>query len=472
MMETRFLAVIIICLLIGGSVGYLGSNIINDSKTADHLIVDELTRTRAELANQTMALNTLRAQNAELKDSFRMLSDHILVNKTVKIGYIAPESTTFAVTKPYIEKVIQPDLNAYASSLGMNVTFEFVMLDANGQANAHLERVQDLHNEGIDIFIGAGWSSMCCASLSYENAHHMLAISPSSTSPSCAIANDSMFRMCPADSALAPALADIIWSYGVKEVVIIQRGDSYADGIVYEFTPKFVALGGVVSQPIRYEALSDVEMANVDYCTYLQTGRDRAQVAIARMGGDSSRVCVLLIAYNEAARIIKQASQCDVLYNLVWFGADGTARNGLVIGSSPLEANHLKLFSSLAQQPASTKYSVLGARYAEATGGIFNIYQAYLYDAAFVLAKTIIETGSTNATNVAAALPGVCENTYGVSGWCRLNEYGDRSPQPFDIWYYAPGVVVPSEASVAGVYNPDTGVTLWNRTPDFTVLGP
>lgn len=471
-METRLLAVIIICLLMGGSLGYLGCNIINDSKTADHLIIDELTRTRAELANQTISLNTLRAQNTKLNDSLRILSGHLLADKTVKIGYIAPESNTFAVTKPYIEKVIKPDLDAYASSLGLNVTFEFVMLDANGQPDRHLELVQDLHNEGIDIFIGAGWSSMCCVSLSYENANHMLVISPSSTSPTCAIANDSMYRMCPADTALAPALADIIWSYGVKEVVLIQRGDSYGDGIVNEFTPRFVALGGVVSQPIRYDLLSDVESANFDYCSYLQTGRDRAQAAIARMGGDSSRVCVLLIAYDEAARIIKQASQCDVLYNLVWFGGGGTARNGLVIGSSPLEANHLKLFSPLAQVPASSKYVALGARFAEATGGIFNINQAYLYDAAFVLAETIIETGSTNATKVAAALPGVCENTYGVSGWCKLNEFGDRAPQSFDIWYYAPGVVLPSVGSVAGVYNPDTGVTLWNRTPDFTVLVP
>jgi hypothetical protein len=228
----------------------------------------------------------------------------------------------------------------------------------------------------------------------------------------------------------------------------------------------------VVSQPIRYELTDELYYGNADFCTYLQTGRDLAQAAIARVGGDGSRVCVLLIAMDEAARIIKQESQCDV-YNLVWFGADETAKNGAVIRSSPLEANHLKLFSSLAQKPATGKYDALEARYVEATDGSFDIYQAYLYDAAFVLGKTIIETGSHNATKVAAALPGVCENTYGVSGWCKLNEYGDRAPPPFDIWYYAPGVIVPSEGHIAGVYDPDTGITSWNaRTPDFTVQGP
>jgi branched-chain amino acid transport system substrate-binding protein len=470
-MDPKIIVYLIIALLVGGSVGYFGDNLLNEPTIAPlQKTVDDLT---AKVVNLTTSLDTLKAQNTLLQESIRSLQDQSLANKTIKIGYIAPDAETYKVTKPYIEKVIKPDLDAYASSLGLDVHFEFVMFNADGQADTHLELVQALHNDGVDIFIGAGWSSMCCASLSYQNVNHMLAISPSSTSPTCAIAKDSMFRMCPADSALAPALAEIIWSYGVKEVVLIQRGDSYADGIVNTFVPEFVALGGVVSEPIRYELTDDVVSGTADFCGYLQTGRDRAQEAIARMGGDSSRVCVLLIALDEAARIIKQASQCDVLYNLVWFGADATVKNGAVIRDSPLEANHLKLFSPLAQKPNTAKYAALEARFTEATGRTFGIYQAYLYDAAFVLARTIIETGSYDATKVAAALPGVCENTYGVSGWCKLNEYGDRAPPPFDIWYYAPGVVVPSEGHIAGDYDPDTGVTRWNaRTRDFTVLGP
>jgi len=470
-MDPKIIAYLIVALLVGGSVGYFGGNILNEPIiTPLQKTVDTLT---AKVANLTTSLDTLKAQNTLLQESIRSLQDQSLANKTIKIGYIAPDTDTYRVTKPYIEKVIKPDLDAYASSLGLDVHFEFVMLNANSQANTHLELVQALHNDGVDIFIGAGWSSMCCASLNYQNANHMLAISPSSTSPTCAIANDSMFRMCPADSALAPALAKIIWSYGVKEVVLIQRGDSYADGIVNTFVPEFVALGGVVSEPIRYELTDDVILGTADFCGYLQTGRDRAQAAIARMGGDTNRVCVLLIAFDEAARIIKQASQCDVLYNLVWFGADTTAKNVAVIRDSPLEANHLKFFSPLAQNPTTTKFAAIEPRFAEATGVTLGIYQAYLYDAAFVLARAIIETNSYDAKKVAAVLPGVCENTFGVSGWCKLNEYGDRVPPPFDIWYYAPGVIVPSEGHIAGNYDPDTGVTKWNaRTPDFTVLGP
>jgi ABC-type branched-subunit amino acid transport system substrate-binding protein len=115
----------------------------------------------------------------------------------------------------------------------------------------------------------------------------------------------------------------------------------------------------------------------------------------------------------------------------------------------------------------------LEARYIEATGRPFDVYSAYLYDAANVLAKAIIETSSDNATIVTTALPRVCENTYGASSWLRLNKYGDRAPTPFDIWYFAPGTIKPADIHIAGIYNPDTSATIWNkRTTDYTIKGP
>lgn len=409
----------------------------------------------------------LTSENEALKKAMPSIA-----GRTIKIGYIAPETNpdtpigivvpVYSTAKPFIEKVIQPDINAYAQGLGSDVRFEFVMMDAMGQANTHLELVQRLHSVGVDVFIGAGWSSQGCATMAYVNVNKMLMMSPSSTSPSCAVANDRFFRMCPADTAQAPALANIIWSYGIKELVLIQRGDSYGDGLVNQFVPEYTKLGGVVGQPIRYRLTDDPTLSDVDFCPYLQQGRDQAQEAITRMGGDAGRVGVLLIAYDEAVRIIKQASQCDTLYNLVWFGSDSIARSQVIASDAPLEANHLRLFSPLAREPDSTKYLDLRARFVEATGSEFSIYQVYLYDAALILAKTIIEIGSDNATDVTYALTGVCENTYGASGWLRLNEYGDRAPPPYDIWYYAQEATKPSDSHYAGTYNPDTLITTWN----------
>ena len=441
----------------------------SDSNQQFKPIIDQLTQ---KLANAT-------AENDVLSKKMPSLS-----GKTVTIGYIAPVTDPYNVTssftyfneipvyttaKPFIEKVIQPDINAYARNLGIDVQFEFLLMDAKGQANTHLELVQQLHAGGVDIFIGAGWSSQACSAMSYVNVNKMLMVSPSSTSPSCAVANDRFYRMCPADGSLGPALVKIIWSYGIKEVVILQRGDSYADGITNTFVPEYAKLGGF-SQMIRYpaEAASDY-----DFCPILQEGRDLAQEAIARMGGDTGRVGVLLIAYDEAARIIQQASQCDVLYNLVWFGSDSVAKSPYVSANAPMQANHLKLFSPLATEPDSTKYNDLRGRCMNATGREFTVYYAYLYDSALALARAIIETGSDNATKATAALPEICENTYGASGWLKLNKFGDRFQPPYTIWYYAQGTTSLSDSHVAGTFRTDTNETTWNtRTSDYTVRGP
>jgi branched-chain amino acid transport system substrate-binding protein len=405
------------------------------------------------LVSQVQTLMETNANITAENEALRKAASEI-AGKTVRIGYIAPETKTYTKVKPFFEDVIEPDINEYAASLGNGVTFDFVLLDAQGQANRHLELTQQLHDEGVDIIIGAGWSSQGCAALSYLNIHKMLMISPSSTSPTTAIAGDRMFRMCPADTALAPALADILWDYGIKEVVFIQRGDSYGDGIEIQFTALFEEKGGTVNR-VRYLA------ETTDFCPYLLEARTLGEEAIARAGGDESKVAVLLIAMDEATKILKQVSQCDILYNLTWFGADGTAKSSNITTNAPLEANHVKLYSLLAEESNSSKYTDVAARYSAATGENFTMTYGYIYDSAWVLAKSILETGSVDATRVTEVLPSVCENHYGVTGWCRLNEYGDRAPPPFDIWYYAPGASAPCASKLAGVYDPDNRTTAW-----------
>jgi hypothetical protein len=70
-------------------------------------------------------------------------------------------------------------------------------------------------------------------------------------------------------------------------------------------------------------------------------------------------------------------------------------------------------------------------------------------------------TESQDATKVSAAFPEVCDNLYGVSGWCRLNESGDRAIVQFDIWGYVSGTTAPSVSIVLGSYDPYTRTTTW-----------
>ena len=128
-------------------------------------------------------------------------------------------------------------MNAYAKTLGYGTTFTILVDDAQNQANIHLEKVQGFKSAGVTVFQGGGWSAQAQGSLSYVNSNGMLMWSSSSTSPTLAIANDNLFRMCTADTALAPALANVMWAAGVKSIVLFQRADSWGDGIINLLVP-------------------------------------------------------------------------------------------------------------------------------------------------------------------------------------------------------------------------------------------
>ena len=202
-----------------------------------------------------------------LVDAVRRLPPIVttLNRKTVQIGVIWPTSGDQQLFTPYYTDIIKPDINDYCQKLGYSVSFDFVFMNAgkidqygneNGDAQTHLLRVQQLKKMGVDLFIGGPWSGMAQASLAYVNANNMVMFSKSSTSPNIAIAGDNLFRMCPTDGELAPALVEMLWSYGIKSIVIVQRGDYWGDGLVNTFKPLWEAKGGgFTGDTIRYEGV-------------------------------------------------------------------------------------------------------------------------------------------------------------------------------------------------------------------------
>jgi len=386
-----------------------------------------------------------------------------LKGATVKMGYIASTTTALETGKPHMETICFPDINAQMKSLGWGApTFQVLLEDANGQANTHLEKVQGFKSMGVTIFQGGGWSSQAQASLSYCNSNGMLMWSSSSTSPTIAIANDNLFRLCPADSALAPALVDVMWAYGIKSVIIFQRGDSWGDGIVNLFTPAWKAKGGAIAgEVVRYAAEA------TDFSNYLQQANGMATTAIAATG-NKEKVGVLLLSFDEFPVIATQCASFTPLYDCPFFGGDGTAVSTRGMDDAPEQVNHMRTFSLMAQNPESSKFYNLKARYEALTNQQYTAYSAYAYDVEFISAQSVVMAQSTSGSDVVPLQMSVADATWGAGGWCHLNEYGDRAAPPFNIWFYAPGLEagtgnpVASVSYVGGVYNPDTKVTTWD----------
>jgi branched-chain amino acid transport system substrate-binding protein len=350
------------------------------------------------------------------------------------------------------------DYNEYAVKLGYDVTFEYLIDNADSQAAVHLEKVQGFKSMGIDVFIGGGWSSQASAALSYCNDNNMLMWSSSSTSPLLAIADDNLYRMCPDDTIQAPAISRMLQSMGVKYVVCIQRGDAWADGIWNFLEPHFTTNGGVMVERIRY-AGEATEFAN-----YLQQAESAITPYVQQYGADAC--AVEIISFQEAVTMITQAEDFPVIYSLKWFGSDGTSLTQQFIDDSPTQAEHIHIYSTLAAPAESTKYKDLYDRYWVLVAQPFGYYSACSYDIGWVITETMLEAQSTDALDLIPLQAATCFNSFGASGWNKLNAAGDRAGANYQIWGYG-DIGSGLQNVIYGLYDMVTDKVTW----DTTLLG-
>jgi len=376
-----------------------------------------------------------------------------LEGKTVQIGYISSTTVGLETATPLVEEIMVPDYNEYAELLGYDIEFEYLIDDATGQAAVHLEKVQGFKSMDVNLFIGGLWSSQAQAALSYCNDNDMLMWSTSSTSPLLAIADDNLYRMCPTDLVQAPAISAMIHSMGIEAVVLIYRGDAWADGIVNYFEPEYTENGGVILEKIRYAGES------TEFSNYLQTAENIVSDAVAEYG--EGKVGVELIAFAEFVTMISQAQDYETLYSLPWFGSDGTVLSQQAIDDAPTQAEHLKIYSTYAAPAESEMFTDLYNRYFDLVAQPFGYYSACAYDVGWILTKTVTESQSTDALDIIPLQRPTAYTQWGASGWNRLNEDGDRYASNYQIWGYG-DIGEGLQNVVYGLYDSTADVVTWD----------
>jgi branched-chain amino acid transport system substrate-binding protein len=377
-----------------------------------------------------------------------------LKGKTVQLGYISSTTVGLETSQPHIEEIMTPDYNEYAAMLGYDVDFEFLIDDAQGQAAIHLEKVQGFKAIDVNVFIGGGYSSQAAGAMSYCNDNDILMWSASSTSPTLAIANDNLLRMCPTDLVQAPAISRMMESHGIEAYVQIQRGDSWADGIYNILAPHWAENGGVELDKIRYAA--EVQ----EFSSYLQQAENSLSAAVEEYGLE--HVAIDVIGFNEVATMIQQAVDYPTVYSVVWFGSDGTALTPQIEDDAPEQAAHIKLYSTLAAPAESEKYLDLDARYQPLVGIPYGYYTACTYDIGWILVETILESQSTDALTLIPLQYTTAFNSFGASGWNKLNADGDRYASNYQIWTYQLDPDGGGSEYVAGVYDFVADTVTWN----------
>jgi branched-chain amino acid transport system substrate-binding protein len=351
-----------------------------------------------------------------------------LKDKTVQLGFIVSQAPNLEYTKPYIEQITQVDVNGYCDKLGYGVQFEWLIDSADAQAAVHLEKVQSFKSMGIDIFMGGFWSSQAQAALSYVNENDMLMISASSTSPLLATPDDRLMRTCPTDLVQAPAIGEMLETWGIDAIIVMQRGDSWADGIYNVLGPELDKRNIVEIERIRFAA------EVTEFSSYLAVADDLLGDAIAQYGAE--HVAILTMVFDELAVIDTQTVDYPNTREIIWFGTESSGRNNRVMDDAGGTQIDLRHFSSLMGPANVWKWQSFSERFDSLTGRISGFYDASEYDGCWVQALSVIETGSEEASVVAGVFPTAASNYYGSTGWLDLDENDDREPTIFDIWGY------------------------------------
>ncbi len=361
----------------------------------------------------------------------------------------------------------EEDINDYMERHNHSYRFEFLIENAEGQVDVHLEKVQEFKSMGVDLIIGGALSSQAQGSLSYVNQNDMLLLSHGSNNPLLGIPDDNLFRLSPTVIFQTRAIAEMLRSYGIEACVVIQRADAVVDDIYTALKEEYEDLGGTILGRIRYD------IGTTDFDDYLQSAENIAAQAVEKYG--RHRVAVEVLGLDEVARMAAQAADFSTLYSLKWFGYVGTALADRILSDAPEEADHLKIFSPIIVPPDNQQYQSLYDRYSSVMDRGPNFFEAAFYDACWLYALTVAEGDSADAMDVKAQLPLLASRYGGASGEWDLNEDGDRESANYNILGYVleDGV---AERVKYGYYDAKTGQVVWeaalNREPTADADGP
>jgi len=369
------------------------------------------------------------------------------------------------------EQLAIPDVNAYVQAAGCNVTFKLDSVDYKLDNPTALSQLQAMAAKGIQVVIGPLNSGTAQYILSYANSNHIVLISPSSTSPALAIPNDYLFRTAPNDAAQGQADARILLDRGVKGVIIINRDDTYGNGLA-NATKTFLQKDSstvLIKGPYKYDTTTP------DFSALLAQINTDYQTLSGQVG--AANVAIFAVSFEELGTLLIQANNNPTYKPLLstaqpWFGTDGEAQNSKLTnrtGSGPFVAQ-VRLPSTLFNVVNNSRtidfYNRIKGTSAGAAilgGGAFYTFEGY--NDVWLAALSILSAGKNDGTAVHAIFPAVAANYYSLTGWEGLQASGDRIPGSYQIWK----VVAASGGNynwvLAGTWDYNTDAVTWTSPP-------
>ncbi|MET1101337.1 MAG: penicillin-binding protein activator [Pyrodictiaceae archaeon] len=360
--------------------------------------------------------------------------------KTIVVGALLPltgDLQSYGVRAKAAIEVAVDDVNKYLEEKNAWFRIKLVTEDTGTKPDIAVQKFNALVAQGIKFIVGPMTSAEVKKIKDLATQHNILVISPSSTALELAIPGDNVFRFCPADDVQAQAIAKLVEDMGVKAVVLIIRADTWGEGLKDEISKRLKKMGVEIAGTIEY---------NPESPNFPAVATEANNFVTSLLGKyKPSEVAVILVAFNEAVGLFKQAAKYPNLAKVPWFGSDGTAKLAEIV-KDPVSAQFAEkvLFINPIYSPAATaKQKEVAEKVKAKIGEEPDAYSYAAHDAIWAIALALLKIGPTSDMNtlvnkVKELLPQITtSDEFGkeaATGKFPLNKAGDRATADYDMW--------------------------------------
>ena len=336
--------------------------------------------------------------------------------QVIKIGFLSAYKQIHASNRFLGDTAIN-DVNEYCENHSFPYRFEPVFNYTTKGAGQAIKITDWYNTKNISILIGynfAGFIDAC----DYQSRNYGMVM----ISPQCSLAvhrkiYDHIFRLHPVELQQTKIMAETMIDLGFNETIVFrQTRKGHPDYMVDEFELYYGALGGVIKGVSRYPSSTSLTSMNMSL-TLLDSVVNGSDVSILYFGDALD------------TNIAQSLKYYPHLLTLTWFGSEYVGFNrSELISETPELVNIQLIHPSLIYMtpPYNEKAVRLNTLYQQEFNKSMMFYTGNSYDAVWLAALTVLETGTYNNETFIATLPEVAKEYTGVTGNCSIDQYGDR----------------------------------------------
>jgi branched-chain amino acid transport system substrate-binding protein len=358
---------------------------------------------------------------------------------TYPIGLaIATSGATYQSDGPIRRDAAQlaiDQMNAQLIVAGSRIRFQGIADDTQGNGDGAKASFQRLAAAGVSVVVGPLSTGEAGAILGFINTNHIVAISPSSTGVSAAVANDFLFRTPPTDIPQAKALSQLVSALGYTKVAIIYRLDDYGRGFEQLFEQRFETVYGGQTLNVSYD-INAQDLAN-------EVSQLKTKVETL---GAGPQTAVLVVAFDADGVEIFNEARLDTttLSSVRWFGSESMRRSTFLnrtarpaVVDFVVAQNLTGFFASPSLNPVSTAFEQAYIAKYPTRDPKKSPYSYYAYDAAMLAMMSVLAAGKYDGDAIKAMVPFVAQTFVGASGHKAMDANGDAVAADYVAWHVA-----------------------------------